>query len=229
MNRLIITGFACCESSWEKSFSSLQLDIIPLNSLISKFGPDLKAIIKGVKKILVKENYDTLILHDFGVTIGLAALTSLQKISSFKSPKIILFNGVFRGFNVFRSLHPVKVNIFPLSFVRNSIYESNGSMSEWYVSNYLSIRKIYRQVIFISCRELFLDIFTKELGRPLKIDLKTKIKFFYSKNDPFLTSVSIDQLLFDFENIQKVEIEYGHYPYSIEFDWSKEIEVFENE
>lgn len=214
MKKLIISGLGCPKHAWEKVFPSEQnTKIIPLSEVLDNCPHnDLRLLAQSLEPIISSYQPDVIILHDFGVILGLLALTRMQKQGVELKAKLVIFNGSFRGFNVYKTRHPFKIQLANFDLIKKKISKVGGELDESLRKHFSRIKKIYRQVILASTIGLIKNLFKKPAS--LNLNLGNDILIIASSNDPFIPMDSLHIIANDFKHTHMEIYDYGHFPYS---------------
>jgi hypothetical protein len=218
MRRLIIGGIPCPESAWDKLFPpeiGVEQKILTFYEVFSKgyLNKNFFELVQVVQNAIEEFKPNSIVMHDIGVSFGLLALIKLQKT---KMPldinKIVLFNGVFRGFNVLKSTHPLRIQMMAYDSFESEVVNNGGEVDGRLRPIYSDLCHIYRQISYSSISTLVSGFFG---SRPTKqIDLSCEMLVIASKNDPYIAYECLNLLEKDFMNCRLTTLDYGHFPYS---------------
>jgi len=217
---VVVSGFGCPEHRWSNwlkpSFENVSvLGIHRVLSRASRAG--IRECAKIVREELSLAKPDVLILHDFGVTFGLLALLGLKKQGGHLPSKLIVFNGAFSGFKVWRSTHPLTMQVLASGKVERRIQLAGGELDSLLRGRWSSVKALYREVIVASLVEGVPGILGKSFPNPFaKMPIETLV--LASSNDPFIPLENVRSLA-NMQPRSRLQIsEYGHFPYSIATD-----------
>lgn len=217
MKTLLITGFACNKAAWSSIFSHNQEDFFHFtfaDQLKQSKKGDLRQLARVTAKIISDMKPDVLVLHDFGVTSGLLGLLRAQKKVPTLCPKLIIFDGAMRGFDVFKTPHPFWIQFMSPAQIKKGVLEAGGTFDEELLLYLSEIKAIYRQVIAVSLKEKWDNLLKKNLSQKWNVNAPSLI--IASPNDMFTTPICLKYLAEDLVPKAKlIEIAYGHFPYSI--------------
>lgn len=213
MRRLVMGGFPCSATAWETLFPSCdEQQIVPFSQIFSSYDGSFFSVINGCQEIIKNFQPTSIILHDISVSLGLLSLIRLQRYNYPIAPRVVIFNGAFRGFNVFKAPHPLKIQFTSFEKMAELVSSQGGIVDLSFKPHYKKIRKFYRQIIFGSIAALVQEkLFSKAKA---KIDLKNKILIFASNNDKYIPRECLERIQSDFLHTQIEFIKYGHFPYS---------------
>jgi len=213
VKRLIVGGFPCSATAWEAIFPPChEQQIIPFSDIFSSYDSSFTSLIKCCHKIIQDFEPTSIILHDISVILGLLSLIRLQKQDYPITPKIILFNGAFRGFNVFKAPHPFKIQFISFEKMSSIVSSQGGEIDPYFHSQYKKIRKLYRQIIFGSIIAMLQEILSPKVKK--QIDLKNKILILASNNDAYIPYGCLERIRDEFAHTKIEPVNYGHFPYS---------------
>lgn len=228
MKRLIITGFGCPKSAWERLFpANEQQKIISFADVLRNCAAsDLRSLAKSLIPTIEAFQPDVVILHDFGVVIGLFALLRLRKQQSDIKPKVVVFNGGFHYFNVFKARHPFAIQFLSFEKIAGHMNKVGGEIDPD-LQPYLSrIKKIYRQVILASILSVITSILPGR--KQQRFDVGNSMLVLASRNDPYIPLICLERIHQDFNGTTLFHMDYGHFPYSGDYVQIRE-KVFEFE
>jgi len=217
MKRLIIAGFPCPKDAWEKLFPSIEgieQMILPFYDVISQTDNAYYFfdLVDPVKKAIESYKPDLIVMHDFGVILGILAILKIKKINNEFNPKVVIFNGAFRGFNVLKATHPIRIQFMSYDSFQKEVLEQGGEVDPRFKEKFSTVKHVYRQVIVGSLLSLMSSIFKKKPTK--KIDLGSEVLILASKNDPYIPFCCLQNIENDFNNTSLKRIDYGHFPYS---------------
>jgi len=219
MKRLVVTGIACPPETWEKFLGKSKTQrIISLAEVISRASSDDPRVMADyVAHQIEIEKPDSLVCHGLGVTLTLAALLRLGRRGKVPHARVTLFNGVFRRTKLSKSKHLLRAQFLSLDRAINELQANGGDIDLRLHDQLGRIRKM--------CRRLIARGLTEKLGEWLGVDqvisiggksrVRLPIQIISSPNDPYISTESIDQIEKDFTVERRIEINYGHFPYSV--------------
>lgn len=219
MKRLIITGLPCPPQAWEKLFGHPKGQrIIPMVEVFENTdSPDLREMSRYVAQEIERFKPTSIVAHDLGVPLALLSLIRLQRRGRAPQVKLTLFNGAFRKIDVLKAPHPFRVQWMSMRRAIREV-ESQGGTVDLRLKPYMSrIRAMYRLIILYSLAEkvqsiLGLENIVNFSGRSLT---RIPVQVIGSPNDPYIPFTSVEQLRKDFGAKRFVEVNYGHFPYSV--------------
>ena len=129
-----------------------------------------------------------------------------------------LFNGAFRRFDIFKANHPFRIQLMTLKKAVDEVESQGGTVDLDLEKHFPKIRAMYRYIILFGLTEKVSSLIgLEELIVPAgKAAAGIPIQLIASTNDPYIPLESIRQLIKDFPMQRVIELEYGHYPYSID-------------
>jgi hypothetical protein len=214
VKRLIIGGFPCPASSWEKIFPpTADQRIVPFSEIFAHYDGHFPNLINTCYQIIQDYQPDSLILHDVGVTLGLISVLRAHKKNLPVPAHITLFNGVLRGFNVFKATHPFKMQFISPAQLEAVITAQGSQVDPYFKTHFSEVRKFYRQIIAGTLIGLWKEKMAKQ-PQPT-FDLHNKILILASKKDPYIPYQCIENIQHDFANVQLEELPYRHFPYAL--------------
>ena len=219
MKRLIIGGIPCPKTAWSKLFpdeDGVEQKIIPFFDIFSKHYQkrNFNDLVYAIQTIIQEYKPDMIILHDLGVTLGLLALMKIMRNNDntdFK-PSIIIFNGAFRGFNILKASHPLKIQWMHYKSFKEQVEANGGQVDSRFESIYSDLQHLYRQLSIGSAMSLVSNFF--KTRKPTKIDIKCPILILASPNDPYIPFNCLKLIERDFSNSVLKINHYQHFPYS---------------
>lgn len=212
-------GIPCSATAWNRLFPQechVEQKIVPFFDIFSKNyqNRNFYDLVCVFKDIIQNYKPDEIYLHDISVTLGLLALIKINKSSqdpNFK-PRIIIFNGAFRGFNVFKALHPLRIQWISFESFEKTVALHGGDVDLRFKLVFTNLRYLYRQLAFSSAISIIKNFFKSSITR--KINLRCKILILASKTDPYIPFECLRFIERDFSNSELKIIDYGHFPYS---------------
>jgi pimeloyl-ACP methyl ester carboxylesterase len=220
MRRLIVTGLPCPPEVWENFMGHrTEQRILPLLEVLDNTdSSDLRVMSRYVSDVIESFGPQSIVCHDFGVPLTLLALLRLKKKGRLPNIKLTLFNGAFRKVDVFQANHAFRAQWMTYRKAVKEIESAGGEVDQRLKRHFPRIRAMYRRIILYSLTEklqalLGLGDFAGHGEKPL---LKTQTQMILSPNDPYIPAESLEQLRRDFPPERRIEIPYGHFPYSIE-------------
>jgi pimeloyl-ACP methyl ester carboxylesterase len=222
LKRLIVSGLPCPAATWEKFLGKRKNQrIISFREVLEHSrSADPRELAVYIAHELEKERPQSILCHDIGVPLTLMALLRLRRRGSHWPTRVTVFNGAFRQVSLFKANHPLRAQVMTQKQLIREVEKYGGEVDRS-LSEYLPrIRAIYRYVILYRLSEkltsfLGLDDFA---GFPSKSRFPVPVQIIASRNDPFLPFESIEQLRRDLRTADWVEVDYGHFPYSVDPD-----------
>lgn len=218
--RLVITGLPCPAEAWSR-FLGPDSDqrIIPIREVFENTTTsDPREMSRYVTEQILREKPSSILCHDMGVPLTLMSLLRLKRRGKLHPMRLTIFNGAFRKVPLSRARQPLRIQFIPLHRVIRDV-ENQGGQVDWDLKPYMPrIRAMYRSAI----RYRMIEKLTSALGLEdiagfsPKNRLGIPIQIIASPNDPYLPFDSIDQLRRDISSERFIEVEYGHFPYSID-------------
>ncbi|MBY0370460.1 hypothetical protein K2X33_07225 [bacterium] len=204
---LALTGFACPASAWER-FLGPEVRVVPLSEVVASCssGHPLEWA-KAARKHVADLQPRLLIAHDVGVLLALLSVLKLRKQPDYKVPRLLLFNGAFRGFDVFQATHPWRFQFATEARVRAEAERAGGEFDPWWNGRLGRMRTFYRYAILANLKEKLLRSGEKRFSA-------LPITLIRSANDPYIPASSLDQLERDFQVAHSERFDYGHFPYT---------------
>jgi hypothetical protein len=217
--RLIITGLPCPPEVWEDFFGPhpSQKVLSLADVLENSTSSDLRVISRYVTEEIEKFRPDSIVSHGFGVPMTLMSLLRLNRRGTLLDTKVTLFNGAFRKIDIFKSHQPLRAQYLTYKQAVREVQDQKGAVDQRLRPHLARIRAIYRRVILVSIMEkISLAIGVEELlNRGKLLPVKNPIQIITSPTDPYLSADDIEQLKRDFPAKRIVEVDYGHFPYSV--------------
>lgn len=231
--RLVIAGLPCPSDSWEKLLgkSDRQRIITMHEVLAGTNSSDPRELSRYITDELERERPTSLICHDLGVPLTLLALLRLKRRGTPLDMKLTIFNGAFRNVSLWRARQPLRMQWTPVRRVIREVERRGGQIDPRLMEYLPRIRAVYRMLILHRLADKMTSMIGFDyLGRfPKRAGLRIPTQIIASSNDPYLPYESMEQLREDLEPDRFVEMEYGHFPYSISGDRIRSlIETFEN-
>jgi len=218
MRTLLISGFACDEKPWQTLFPLPPSDFFHLTfaeQLTRAKRGDLRQLARETSKVISEFKPDVLVLHDFGLTSGLLGLLRAQKRDPSIAPRIIFFDGAMRGFDIFKTRHPLRIQMMNPKQIKAAVLKAGGSFDERLLHFIPEIKAIYRQAILVSLKEKWLKLLGRKTAQKWKVNTSSLI--IASPNDLYTTPICLKFLAEDLEpKGEFVEMAYGHFPYSVD-------------
>lgn len=212
MKTLVVAGFPCSEAAWRKLFPENSTQILTFAEVLEKAPKaDLLAMARIVSERILETRPEMLVVHDFGVATGLMGLIRARKRSNDVAPRVVVFNGAFRGFDVLKAPHPFKVQVLKSADVLAGVAVAGGEADSRIEKLLPRVKAVYRQVILgslISRAKAFLSP-----ERPLGLDLGNQVLILASANDPFIPVENLKAIERDFKRTTFEQLDYGHFPY----------------
>ena len=227
MKRLIVTGFPCSSEPWRKVFASGDNTFLPLAEVIRLEGcADIRKMTSTVNSTIEALSPDQIVAHDIGLTTALLALIRRRKKDQTLPSSLVLFNGAFSGFDVFKAPHPIWIQLKPEFIIRRELSNLGVILDPHLCSFIPEIRKMYRQIIAVSIMDKLR--LTRHRTRAIS-NWPIKTLLIEGINDPFIPKSSIDKLELLLPGVRRVVGYEGHFPYLGDFSLiSKQIEEFES-
>ncbi len=218
MRRLVVTGLPCPPEAWEKFLGKQKgQKILSLFEIFENCdSSDPRQMAKYVAEVIEKYKPDSILCHNLGVPLTIMALLRLSKKHPVET-RLTLFNGAFRRMDLLKAKHPFRIQLMTLRRAIREV-EGKGGTVDLRLQKYMPrIRALYRYIILYGVSEkiaysLGLD---ELIGTPNKFPLKVPIQMIVSPNDPYIPYGSIQQLRDDCSAKRYIEMEYGHFPYSL--------------
>jgi len=225
MKRLIILGIPCASQAWLKLFPvscTEEQIILPFIELFSKnFNKNKKLtdLVPDVVETILTFKPDQIVMHDLGVTLGILALINARKINCELKPNVIIFNGAFKGFDVEKSPHPLRIQSMTYDTFLKEVFDHGGEVDERYQDHFTSIQLLYQQIIMVSKKEKIeynqkSILQEKAVLYNAVIDLGGEVLLIASRNDPYIHFECLELLEKTIANSHLTEIPYGHFPYA---------------
>jgi pimeloyl-ACP methyl ester carboxylesterase len=218
IKRLIICGIPCAEGAWKDLFpdkQGVEQKIVTFYEIFSENyrNKDFFDLVKGVQKVIKEFNPSVIMMHDIGVSFGLIAMMQLlRKKTELNARKIVIFNGAFRGFNVLRSTHPVRIQMMSYETFVREVARGGGEPDARLEKHYADLRHLYRQISYASITNLVSGLFvSREVNQ---VDLGCEILVIASRNDPYISFGCLQRIEKEFKNCKLVTSDYGHFPYA---------------
>jgi hypothetical protein len=216
---IVLAGFGCKPESWQNWLKQspqqdeISFDVFNIFDYLEwSKEADIRKMASAVCLHLQKARPPILIMHDFGVTIGLMALLKLKKRGDYFPQKIILLNGAFRGFDVLKSRHPFTMQIVGVPHIEQSMRLSGGTVDPRFKTHLSQIRQVYRQVILASL------LFRWRKPAPIPLNFACEVNLVLSQNDPYIPIEALHQLVEDLStpanSLTVTWHQYRHFPYS---------------
>jgi pimeloyl-ACP methyl ester carboxylesterase len=171
----------------------------------------ISSMAKVAEEFLLHTRPDMLVLHDYGVTLGLLGLMRAQRKDPTFVPRIVLFNGVLRTFNIWQARHPFWIQFTALERLKLLIQKQKADFDPALVDLYPEVKRIYRRVIFFGILTGIRKILRLKSAAP--INLSPHILILASLNDPFIPAENLEELHRDLLNSKIEYIDYRHFPY----------------
>jgi pimeloyl-ACP methyl ester carboxylesterase len=222
LKRLIVAGLPCPAETWENFLGRQRGQrVLTFREILENSrSADPRELAVHVATVLNRERPQSIVGHDIGVPLTLMALLRLRRRGIQWKTRLTLFNGAFRQVSLWKANHPLRAQLMTEKQLIREV-EKNGGAVDHALHEYLPrIRAMYRYVILYRVSEkltsfLGLDDFA---GFPSKSRLPFPVQIIASRNDPFLPFESIERLRRDLRVNDLVEVDYGHFPYSIDPD-----------
>ncbi len=216
--RMILSGFPCSKLSWERLLPSGPTDRFVSLAELLKETPrvGLREMSRTAATLIEAHRPESLVLHDLGVVVGLLGLLRARKRDPSIRPKVTIFNGAFRGFNVFQATHPFKIQLLSFAAVAKIVRRAGGEMDPALEPMFGKIKKLYRQLITASVWERAQAL--TGFRRKLSIGLGNQVLILGSSNDPFIPASALKSLMEDLQGCRLETINYGHFPYAGDVD-----------
>ncbi len=217
MKRLIIGGLPCPREAWEKLFpprEGIEQLILPFYEVVAQVSDSCRFydLVTPVKKAIEQFKPDIIVLHDLGVTLGILSILKIRKIDKSFRPWVVIFNGAFRGFNIFKAMHPFRIQFMPYESFQKEVDINHGEVDARFKEKYSNIKSLYRQIIAASIFSLITSPFKKQ--RQYQIEIGSSVLILASRNDPYIPFQCLKNIEQDFSNAKLKTIDYGHFPYS---------------
>lgn len=218
MKRLVVTGLPCPPETWEKFLGKRRNQrILPIFEVFENCtSSDPRQMAKYVAEVIDSYKPTSIVCHDLGVPLTIMALLRLSKRRPVKA-HVTLFNGAFRRVDTFKSSLPFRVQYISRKRAIREV-EGRGGTVDLRLKKYLPrIRALYRYVILYGLSEKIAHTLGLDelIGTPNKFPLKLPIQMIVSPNDPYIPYGSIQQLKEDCSARRVIELDYGHFPYSL--------------
>ncbi|TAK71557.1 MAG: hypothetical protein EPO11_11115 [Gammaproteobacteria bacterium] len=217
MKRLIISGFPCPQAAWADFLPAedgTEQEIISFYDVISKaYGKrNFFDLVTHIADILITYKPGLIIMHDIGVTLGLLSLIRVKKTQKDFLPRIVAFNGAFRGFNVFKNTHPLRIQLMSYQAFEKEVLLNGGEVDVRFKDIFADIKHLYRQIAIFSLSSMLRNLFKKK-NRD-KIQIGEAILVLASKDDPYIPVECLRNIELTFTNTTLKIFNYGHFPYS---------------
>jgi len=232
MKRLVVTGLPCPPETWEKFLGKHRGQrILPIFEIFENCdSSDPRQMANYVADVIDSFRPDSIVAHDLGVPLTIMALLRISKRRPIDT-KVTLFNGALRRVDLFKANLPFRVQFMSRKRAIQEV-EGAGGAVDLRLKKYLPrIRALYRYVILYGLTESITHTLGLDelIGNANKFPLKLPIQMIVSPNDPYIPYRSIKQLRDDCFAKRVVEVDYGHFPYSLPRDQILPfIESFEN-
>ncbi len=219
MKRLVVSGLPCPTQAWERFLpGGVTQRIVTVREVFERSpqSSDLRALSRYVSDVILQEKPDSIVCHDLGVPLTLIGLWRLQKKGYRLAPRVTAFNGAFRGFNVFKAGHMLRVQLAPLNRLMAEVRSRGGEVDDGLKPLLPRIRAMFRYVALFRMTEQFSGWMGLDEYVGLKKDFRllAPIQVIASRNDPYIPIEAVRRLGRDFHAERIVETEYGHFPYS---------------
>jgi len=233
MRRLVVTGIPCAPSAWENFLGShSDQRIISFYEILEHSqSADPRQMAEYVQSQIELFEPASIVCHDMGVPLTLMSILRMRKRGVPFDSCLTLFNGAFRGVDIFKASHPFRVQLMSTKRAVREV-ESHGGIIDRRLEKYIGrIRAMYRLIILYGIAEklsnsLGLDQF---FGLPSRFPLKVPVQMIASPNDPYIPFEAIERLRMDTGAKRFFLLEYGHFPYSGNVDkmvqWVEEFET----
>jgi hypothetical protein len=131
--------------------------------------------------------------------------------------RLTIFNGAFRGVSLWKASHPLRLQWMSRSRAVREVENLGGRVDLGLVDHFDHVRAMYRYVMLYRLSETLTSFLGVDdlVGFPGRSRLAMPIQIIASKNDPVLPFDSVSQLAHDLYFPKWIEIEYGHFPYSV--------------
>jgi hypothetical protein len=226
MKRLIISGIPCSQQAWLKLFpkeDNVDQRIIPFIDIFEKYyykNKRFSDLIPSVAEIISEFEPNQIILHDIGVNLGLLAILNAREKKHYLLQTVIIFNGAFRGFDVSKSTHPVRIQSMSYEEFEREVKNNGGEVDPRYRDHYPALQEFYLQIANTSKKQI--EEANKDKSRQNfllqknvpKIDLGGSALILASHNDPYIHHECLEILNQTLINSQLQWIDYQHFPYS---------------
>ncbi len=217
--RLVITGLPCPPETWEEFLGpDTEQRVISMREILDHTqGSDPRELSRYVTEQIALEKPSSIVCHGMGVPLTLLALMRLKRSGLPVDTRLTVFNGGFRNVSLSRARHPFRMQFKPLRSVLKEVERNGGAVDPELLPYASRIRALFRNLILHRLAEKmtsvvgldFLEAFPKRVG------LKMPVQIIASPNDPYLPAESMQRLREDLQPERYVEIEYGHFPYSL--------------
>lgn len=211
---LVITGFPCSKKSWLPLVDSFPTMIITLADLLELGqSTNLKKLAKQVEQTILDASPTRIVAHDLGVTILLIALLRLHKKKKDFLGEVILFNGAFSRFNVFKARHPLRIQPYSFERLREEMLEVEGvEVDDRYQSLLPLVKILYLKIALFSVIRSLRQIVTKH--KQTKLPLENRFKILLGIGDPYIPEESLRELQEILKDVVCYQVFQGHFPYS---------------
>ncbi len=180
---------------------------------------DPREMARYVTQQIEAEKPDSIVCHGMGVPLCLTALLRLKRRGISWDTRLTVFNGASRNVSLWRASQPIRMQWTSAKRIIREV-ESNGGAVDGRLLPYVPrIRAMYRLLILYRLADkMAARLGWDGVGRFPKRGLRLPVQIIASKNDPYLPFEAMEELGRDLNAERFVELEYGHFPYSLPVD-----------
>lgn len=219
--RLVIAGLPCPPGAWEELLGPAPGQrIITMHEILAHTsGADPREMARYVTEQLEAEKPDSIVCHGMGVPLCLTALLRLKRRGISWDTRLTVFNGASRNVSLWRAKQPLRMQWTSTRRIIREVEAYGGAVDGRLRPFIPRIRAMYRMLILYRLADkMAARLGWDAMGRFPKGGLRLPVQIIASKNDPYLPFEAMEQLRHDLEPERFVEMDYGHFPYSLPGD-----------
>lgn len=220
MKRLVITGLACPPQPWKDWLGDRPgQQFVPIREVFTHTSScDPREMSRYITRRIEEYDPDSILCHDMGVPLTLLSLLRLNRKGICRNARVTLFNGAFRKINLLKATHPFRVQFMTDKKAIQILENQGGIVDRELVPHLPKIRAMYRLIILYGMTERVGSLVGLDglVGFGDRSSLTTPIQIIASRNDPFIPFDSILQLKSDLNPKCFTELDYGHFPYTVD-------------
>lgn len=172
-----------------------------------------------VTQQLEAEKPDSIVCHGMGVPLSLTALLRLKRRGIQWETRLTVFNGAFRNVSLWRANQPIRMQWTSARRVIREVHHNGGAVDGRLLPYIPRIRAMYRMLILYRLADKMASRLGWDSFAPFpKGGLRVPAQIIASPNDPYLPFDAMEELRDVLEPERFVEMEYGHFPYSLPAD-----------